>query len=717
MSKKTSKPTPAVKVPPSPAATTTAATMENANDTHLTGFLPLGADAPSWMHAITKGFIPYLLIAIIGIAVYANTFNHEYALDDDIVICKNEYVMQGLAGIPKIMTSDVFESFYTQMNTTAQLSGGRYRPFAIATYAIEQEFLGTMPKDGALPKAWDLDKDGKISAAERVTGFLNSRADINKNGKNDPDEDINGDGLFNDKDSKIRGMGFRHVNNVILYAFSVCMIYLFLSSFFFKNNKWFALLVSLLFLVHPVHTEVVGNVKSRDEILSLLFIVLTLHKSFRYMETLQNKHLIWACIAYFFAMMSKEYGFILVPLLAISYYFYFPNRKLTDYVKPLFSLGAVFIFYYVVVRMGIAGIMAGKSDLQDTELLNNPYLLAEADQIKPTQMFMHIKYFFLMLFPTTLSCDYSYNVIPYKNWANPGVFASLILVVGGIYALLRTSLRKSWLAFAIGFTLLPMFLVDNLVFNIGATMGERLVYHSSLGFMMLLLWAVYELAKKLKVAPMMAVTVVGLLFAGYYAFKTIERNPAWKNDITLHLTDVKTMPESTMLNGNACTRLIELAEMPKNASISKRLLDSAKIYGYKSLQLHDRFVNSYLNMGIIYAKQNNIDSAAVFWNKVEQFYPNHPQLLLIKQNLSTNFMNKAMEYVQKKDFPNAMIELKKAYAKNPKDINLLNNLGGVSYNMGDFVSAKDYWNQALAISPSDTNVLRGINALKSIGKY
>ncbi|MBK7039736.1 MAG: hypothetical protein IPH46_04475 [Bacteroidetes bacterium] len=54
------------------------------------------------MKKITKGFVPYIIIAILGLAIYSNTFNAQFALDDDIVICKNEYVLQGMQGIPDI---------------------------------------------------------------------------------------------------------------------------------------------------------------------------------------------------------------------------------------------------------------------------------------------------------------------------------------------------------------------------------------------------------------------------------------------------------------------------------------------------------------------------------------------------------------------------------------------------------------------------------------
>jgi hypothetical protein len=102
------------------------------------------SEAVTWIDKVTKGFMPYIIIAVLGMIIYSNTFNAQFALDDDIVICKNEYVLQGASGIPDIFSKDLFDSFYRQMNTTAQLAGGRYRPLSVATFALEQEFIGTM---------------------------------------------------------------------------------------------------------------------------------------------------------------------------------------------------------------------------------------------------------------------------------------------------------------------------------------------------------------------------------------------------------------------------------------------------------------------------------------------------------------------------------------------------------------------------------------------
>src|ERR1041384_4682579 len=79
--------------------------------------------------------IAYIVLGVIGFIFYVNTVNNEFALDDGIIIHKNEYVMKGSKGIKDIMTHDAYYSFYRQMNAEDQLAGGRYRPLSVVTFA------------------------------------------------------------------------------------------------------------------------------------------------------------------------------------------------------------------------------------------------------------------------------------------------------------------------------------------------------------------------------------------------------------------------------------------------------------------------------------------------------------------------------------------------------------------------------------------------------
>ena len=45
----------------------------------------LPVDEKTWLEKLTSGYLPYLIIALLSIVLYANTFKHQFALDDDIV--------------------------------------------------------------------------------------------------------------------------------------------------------------------------------------------------------------------------------------------------------------------------------------------------------------------------------------------------------------------------------------------------------------------------------------------------------------------------------------------------------------------------------------------------------------------------------------------------------------------------------------------------------
>ena len=71
--------------------------------------------------------------------------------------------------------------------------------------------------------------------------------------------------------------GIHHFMNVLWYALSVGLLFLTLRKMLGERFALLAFGASLLFAVHPLHTEVVANIKSRDEIMSFFFSALTLY--------------------------------------------------------------------------------------------------------------------------------------------------------------------------------------------------------------------------------------------------------------------------------------------------------------------------------------------------------------------------------------------------------------------------------------------------------
>ncbi|HOZ52106.1 MAG TPA: hypothetical protein PLU17_09630 [Chitinophagaceae bacterium] len=639
----------------------------------------------SVLDKILKGYTPYIIMMLCSIALYANTFKHQYALDDEIIISKNEYVLRGIAGMPDIFSKDLFESFYTQMNTTAQLAGGRYRPLAVASFAIEQEFIGTRQDANFEANGWDL----------------------NHNGKQDIEEDINKDGNYNDKDIKSKGFGMRHINNTLFYGLAVCMLFLFLSKIVFKENPLLAFVISLLFLFHPIHTEVVANVKSRDEIFSFLFMMLSLFLAHQYATQRTLKYLILTCLTFFCALLSKEYGVVLLILIPLSLYLFDENKfKIGNYIGLVLGLLVSFGIYYGIRST----IVIGESNLQDQELMNNPFLLADETQKLATKFFIFLKYFVTLVLPHPLSSDYGYNSIPYKDYSDYRVWIGIVILFGSIGAGLLAFKKRNWTAFAIAFYMLNILLVTNFVFNIGATMGERLVFHSSLGYCMLLGFGLMWIGEKINLKQMSIVLVLPILVL--YSMKTFSRNKAWENDITLALTDVENMPESIALNGNASSRNLDMSELPKNKDRAPELIRKAISYGNKAVKLHPGFVNGYLNLGLGYAKLEKYDSAKYVWDIAFKIYPHHPSKPIYYNLLADVYYREGFKFGTDKKWNEGKNLIQKAVELNPTNANYWYDLGGFAYNAQDYVKAKEAWSKAYQLNPKDTNIIKVQGILK-----
>jgi hypothetical protein len=263
--------------------------------------------------------IALYIIGLVGMLFYITSINGEYALDDGIIIHQNDHVVKGIRGIKDILVKDAYESFYRRMCATDQLAGGRYRPLSAVSFAIEQEFIGPY-RTGLYLKAEDSNGNGMLDKGQvnytthcgrpetnyEYNDFvdLNSNGvternecyncwDKNKNFKDEPEEDVNKDGIFNEIDCQLYGSSVRHFNNIWCFALGCMLLYLVFSRCFFRSNQDLAFLAALVFTMHPIHSEAIANVKSRDEIFSLIFISLTFFYTFRYLETKRSLYILY----------------------------------------------------------------------------------------------------------------------------------------------------------------------------------------------------------------------------------------------------------------------------------------------------------------------------------------------------------------------------------------------------------------------------------------
>jgi tetratricopeptide (TPR) repeat protein len=609
--------------------------------------------------SISNFKVQAVILALLGFVFYANTFYHEAAFDDRMAITDNEYVQAGVAGIGDILTKDAYQSYLEQRQGANQLAGGRYRPLSLISFAIEQQVMGVVHE------------------------------------KETPGE----------KESRIAGeMHERHVINVLLYIVSVITLLYFLRTIVFAGSPLPAFIAAVIFAVHPLHTEVVANVKSRDEILSVLFISLTFIKAFRYYDSRKTRNLALALVFFFCALLSKEYAVTLVGLLPLSFYLFrkeSPGKSFKAVIPYLIPLAA-----YVLIRMAAVSAAAEGAE---ANVMNNPYLLATGSQKLASEMLVLLDYLRLLVFPNILVADYSYNQLPYANFANPLVWLSIIVYVGLFIGMCVLLLKRHVVGFAIAFYLFNLALVSNLFFNIGAPMGERLVFHSSVGFAIVVAWLLWKGAARLGSALMTQGVLVPVLviITGLSAFKTIDRNKDWKNDETLFMHDVKTAANSVLVNNNAAAAcMTEAKKNRQNVLLRDEWFTKAIRYFTRAIAIYPQHINAYLNRGVCYYNMGNADKALPDWDTVRKYEPKKPELEKYLAAAASYYNNKGVNYGKSNKADSAIIAYQKSVEASPERPESWYYLAAAYFATGHKVEAKAAIEQSLHIAPTYPEAVR-----------
>jgi len=523
----------------------------------------------------TKYWQQIAIIFALGVGLYIYTVKFDYVLDDQIVITKNDFTKQGIAGIGKIMSTESMQGYFGEQKNL--VVGARYRPLSIVTFAIEHQMWGLNP-------------------------FMS------------------------------------HLMNVLLYALSGILLYRILLLLFplksddnaFLNIPFIA---SLLFIAHPIHSEVVANVKGRDEIMTLMGALGSLYFTFKYLAKRDNLSLILSGVMFFLGLLSKENAITFLAVIPLAV-FIAHKAEASDYTKVMIPL-VVATVVYLMIRYSVIGYFLSNGE-KITDLMNNPFVEMNVGQKLATIFYTLIVYLKLQLFPHPLTHDYYPYAIPKVGWTNIWSILSLLIHVGlGVFAL-RNIKSKSIPAFAILFYLFTISIVSNIVFPVGTFMNERFVYISSIGFCVAAAWALLTyVMPKSKPLAIALLSIAALALSA----KTIARVPAWKDKLSLNTAAIKTSHNSARANCFMATALFEQFQKEKDPVKQKALLTDINKYIKKSLEIYpDYFSAMQMYSGVLgsnYALDRNLDNLLAGFKQI------------LSRRTTITYIDQYLEYLDK----------------------------------------------------------------------
>ena len=505
----------------------------------------------------------YFIIAALAIGLYANTMFHEFVLDDDVVIGSNSYVQKGIAGLPDIFTHDSFAGFQKVEKGETVLEGGRYRPLSMVLFAFVYTIFGADP------------------------------------------------------------FPF-HLLSILVFALATMVVYHWLRLLFKStiNGEWIAFFTTLLFVAHPLHTEVVANVKSMDESLALLFGAAAMYSMLRAFDTSSKLKMTLAFIFMVAACLSKENAitFLLVAPFSLLLFREIKFSRAITQSLPVIAGGLLFI----LIRIAVIGLQPPGLMMQDP--LNNPFLEWTDNAwiaCSPMTKAATILYTFglsvkLMVFPYPLTHDYFPYHIELQSFSSPWVLVSLLLFVAMVGYSIWGILQKKKGAFGIFFFLVTTSLTANVFFPVGVFMAERFLFLPSLGFLMAIVVWGYELTGQEK--SKLLIPVFAIIIA-IFSVLTVMRNPAWKNNETLFRTDIIHSPNSAKGQNELGTNLLDTALKMEESVQRKELLNEAYPHFQRALELHPTYYDAYLASGACAYYLGRYDQSVNAYFTASKLYP------------------------------------------------------------------------------------------------
>lgn len=619
--------------------------------------------------------ITYLIIVLFAFVFYGNTVLNDYTLDDAIVITQNDFTQKGINGIKDIFSTELFTGFFKVKKDL--VAGGRYRPLSVATFALEVEIFGQNPY-------------------------------------------------------------ISHFINVLLFGIIGILLYLLLLRLFKKfpyRGKWyldFPLIATLLYLAHPIHTEVVANIKGRDELLSLMGVLIAFIYTLKYLDTRSSKYLLFSFFAFLCSMFSKEIGVTFLVTIPLALWFFTDSKWKNIFVSLTPLLASTFLYF--IVRGAVLGDQTAKVI---PELMNDSFLYMTDGQKFATITYTMGIYLKLIFFPHPLTYDYYPYHIPVTEWSHWHAFGSLILLLMLVVVAFKGLRHKTVVSFGIFFYAITLAPVSNILFPIGAFMNERFVFVASLGFCIILAWFIavkFPQILKNDIRKTRMIPVFLIVIFSLYGFKTITRNMDWKNDFTLFTTDVKVSVNGAKSNCSAGGKLIEEATKPGNEAKRNEYLKQAIKYLNHSLEIYPAYGDALLLLGNAWFEYDkNYDSTLIAYKSLLRLNPNHNQvytnLEIIFKNLdsadykikvyqdlfSINPNRFEVNYTLgnlygrfKNDLPRSTWYLNRAVALNPKNAFAMKDLG-VAYGMSmKYDSSIYFFKKAVELEPKDAQIYLNI---------
>ena len=478
-----------------------------------------------------------------------------------------------------------------------------------------------------------------------------------------------------------------HLTNVLVFMLTCVFSYRLIVDLA-KGDRTIAFVATILFASMPIHTEVVSNIKSLDELLGMMFGVLAMHSFYRYASLNSVAQMIKGCVFFLLAMLSKESSITLLAVFPLIVYF-FSEKNIKEVLVPS-GAALVAAIMFLMMRQNAIGFNQFSLPPSFTDNM----LMAAPDAITKytTSIFLLGRYLLKMILPLGLTFDLSYPSLPFEGPGDIGFIISALVLIAMLVVAIMQFKSKNIISFALLFFFITASVSSNIFVIIGTHWGERLMYLPSWGIAFSLVLAVAFLIEKYSSMNKKSLAMIFVIPVIIYSGMSIARNPVWENNETLYRSGLISAPNSTRVQyymGNYLIKDDVLAG--KTPQQQDQILREGISYLKRSVELNPTFTDAWNQMGLAYFRLKENETAKDAFNKGIKTNPNEP----------TIYNNLGNVLFGEKDYK-ACIELfQKAVKLNPNYSEAWANLGSVYGMMGNYDMAIPNFEKAIAADPNN----------------
>ncbi|XP_066918625.1 protein O-mannosyl-transferase TMTC4-like isoform X2 [Clytia hemisphaerica] len=467
-----------------------------------------------------------------------------------------------------------------------------------------------------------------------------------------------------------------HVVNLVLHSLNCVLLLRVFSLFFggvsdndigdFKAPRR-SLLATLLFTVHPVHTESVAAVVGRADLICSIFFNFSL--LFYIKHSYEDQQAGWkgrkitfivSMLCAIIAMFSKEQG-ITVLGVCLAYDVIMVLRLNLDVLKKKcfesvidlpsiikrMVIVCIIAFGLLVIRLNIMGNVPPSFQKMDNPASFHPSLIFRVFNY----IYLYSINVWLLLAPYWLCFDWAMGCIPViTSYDDVRLLFPLLLVVGVtlllmkiIFNLDRPSGRLLMMSFCL--LVIPFLPAMNIFFRVGFVIAERNLYIPSIGFSMLIVHGVNAICKSSAGRKISKIGIACVMVI--FISRTINRTNNWLTEESLFKSGEEVCPLNAKVHYNIgkvsqdkneldnairyyknAIRLSPEYDQPMNnlGNILKDMKQykEAEFYLQNAVNVTPKFATGWMNLGIVKAEMNKNDEANECYSKAVLHRRNYP---------------------------------------------------------------------------------------------